>query len=208
MADLRNQVWHDSTLLGPYRLFNIIGSESRQKTSLYSAEEAKMALSLFQRLTEDFHETNFDGRIGIVTPYKQQLGELKRVFQVRYGEKILAGVEFNTVDTFQGRERDIIIFSCVKVAEEGGVGFLSDIRRMNVRLTRANSSLFILGNSKFLVRNHMCGRLIEDAKSRNAFTENSRKIYSNFQAKISTSCTSCTPCTTSASAETSTSDGF
>jgi senataxin len=177
MAELRRQPWHSSTIFGSYRFFNVAGSESRQKTSLINVEEAKMALALFMRLAEDFREINFDGRIGIVTPYRQQLGELKRVFQGKFGEKILTGVEFNTVDAFQGRERDIIIFSCVRAAEEGGVGFLSDVRRMNVGLTRAKSSLFILGNSKFLVRNHMWSRLVEDAKQRNFFTENVRRVF-------------------------------
>ena len=81
------------------------------------------------------------------------------------------------MDAFQGRERDIIIFSCVRAAEEGGVGFLSDIRRMNVGLTRAKCSLFILGNSNFLVRNHMWRRLVEDAKARNVFTDNVRGLF-------------------------------
>ncbi|KAF8540202.1 SEN1 N terminal-domain-containing protein [Trichophaea hybrida] len=177
MADLRRQPWHDSTVFGPYRFFNIAGLESRQKTSLINPEEARMALALFHRITEDFMEVNFDGRIGIVTPYREQLGELKRVFKSRYGEKILIGVEFNTVDAFQGRERDIIIFSCVRAAAEGGVGFLSDIRRMNVGLTRAKSSLFILGSSDFLVRNHMWKRLVEDAKERDVFTPNVRGLF-------------------------------
>jgi len=177
MADLRKQPWHDSTVFGPYRFFNVAGSESKQKTSLTNPEEARMALALFHRITEDFTEVNFDGRIGIVTPYREQLGELKRVFRSRYGEKILIGVEFNTVDAFQGRERDIIIFSCVRAAVEGGIGFLSDIRRMNVGLTRAKSSLFILGNSDFLVRNHMWKRLVEDAQERNAFTPNVRGLF-------------------------------
>lgn len=177
MAELRRQPWHDSSTFGPYRFFNVAGSESRQKTSLINQEEARTALALFSRITNDFPEINFDGRIGIVTPYRQQLGELKRTFQQRYGEKIFTGVEFNTVDAFQGRERDIIIFSCVRAAEEGGVGFLSDIRRMNVGLTRSKSSLFILGNSNFLVRNHMWKRLIEDAQARNMFTQNVHGLF-------------------------------
>ncbi|KAI5813275.1 AAA domain-containing protein, partial [Pyronema omphalodes] len=177
MAELRTQPWHNSSIFGPYRFFNIAGAETREKTSLVNTDEARAALALFNRITTDFHEINFDGKIGIVTPYRQQLSELRRVFQHKYGEKILTGVEFNTVDAFQGRERDIMIFSCVRAAQEGGIGFLADVRRMNVGLTRAKSSLFILGNSNFLVRNHMWKRLIDDAKDRNTFTENSRGIF-------------------------------
>ena len=80
MEALRVQPWHNSTVFGPYRFFNVAGAESRQKTSLFNAEEARMAVALYARIKSDFTETNFDGRIGIVTPYKQQLGELKRIF--------------------------------------------------------------------------------------------------------------------------------
>lgn len=173
MAELRTVPWHASTLFGPYRFFDIAGKETRGGTSLINRDEVQAALKLFERITADFTDINFDGRIGIVTPYRQQLYELRRQFEARYGQGITTGVEFNTVDAFQGRERDIIIFSCVRAADEGGVGFLSDIRRMNVGLTRAKSSLFVLGNSNFLKRNLMWGRLVDDAKARGLFTQGS-----------------------------------
>ena len=59
-------------------------------------------------------------------------------------------VEINTVDGFQGREKDIIIMSCVRSNDNGTIGFLSDRRRMNVAITRAKHSLFVIGNSKTL----------------------------------------------------------
>lgn len=176
MADLRTMPWHKSSVFGPYRFFDVAGKESRGGTSLINREEVQTAIQLFQRLTSDFPEVKFQGRIGIVTPYRQQLFELKRQFESRFGKSILTDVEFNTVDAFQGRERDIIMFSCVRAADEGGVGFLSDIRRMNVGLTRAKSSLFVLGNSQFLMRNHMWRRLVEDAQSRNVFSTNTRGL--------------------------------
>ncbi|TGZ79287.1 hypothetical protein EX30DRAFT_115713 [Ascodesmis nigricans] len=178
MADLRTTPWHKSTVFGPYRFFDVAGKESRGGTSLINREEVQTAIQLFQRLTSDFPEVKFQGRVGIVTPYRQQLFELKKQFEGRFGRSILTDVEFNTVDAFQGRERDIILFSCVRAADEGGVGFLSDIRRMNVGLTRAKSSLFVLGNSQFLMRNRMWGRLVEDAKARDVFTTDTRKILS------------------------------
>lgn len=180
MAELRTVPWHSSTLFGPYRFFDIAGKETRGGTSLINRDEVQAALKLFERITADFEEINFDGRIGIVTPYRQQLNELRRQFEARFGQGIHSGVEFNTVDAFQGRERDIIIFSCVRAANEGGVGFLSDIRRMNVGLTRAKSSLFVLGNATFLKRNHMWGRLVEDAKARGLFTQgNYQSMFRN-----------------------------
>jgi senataxin len=105
-----------------------------------------------KRLTSDFPDYNFQGKVGIITPYKSQLRELKSRFTTAYGANIVEDVEFNTTDAFQGRESEVIIFSCVRASPSGGVGFLSDIRRMNVGLTRAKSSLWVLGNSQSLVR--------------------------------------------------------
>ncbi|RIA93171.1 AAA domain-containing protein [Glomus cerebriforme] len=85
-------------------------------------------------------------------------------------------IEFNTVDGFQGREKDIIIFSCVRVGEDKGIGFLQDIRRMNVALTRAKSSLFILGNKAALESNSQWKALIQDAIQRGFYTDVSVKF--------------------------------
>lgn len=59
-------------------------------------------------------------------------------------------VEINTVDAFQGREKDIIIFSCVRSSKERTLGFVSDYRRMNVAITRARHCLYVVGNSNTL----------------------------------------------------------
>ncbi|KAL7273605.1 DEAD-box type RNA helicase [Rhizina undulata] len=179
MAALRNQPWHSSTVFGPYRFFNVLGRESTGgRTSLINTEEVNMAIALVERMRADFSEIDFDGKIGIITPYKQQLYELKRRFSGRFGEQIVTCIEFNTTDAFQGREREIIIFSCVRASPEGGIGFLSDVRRMNVGLTRAKSSLFVLGNSASLMRNTVWRGLVEDAKARGVFTDgNLRALF-------------------------------
>lgn len=178
MKELRTELWHSSPMFGPYRFFNIQGRESHGgRTSLVNMMEIEVAITLFQRLTADFPEVDFDGKVGIITPYKQQLNEMKRRFQRAYGDRIIETIDFNTTDAFQGRERDIIIFSCVRASPEGGIGFLSDIRRMNVGLTRAKSSLYVLGNANSLMRNKLWGALVQDAKTRGLFTEGSKQLF-------------------------------
>ncbi|KAI0379125.1 SEN1 N terminal-domain-containing protein [Hypomontagnella monticulosa] len=172
MRKLRHQPWHQSALLGPYRFFDVKGiqEKGRKGQSLVNLEELKVAMQLFERLTADHPKIDFKGKIGIITPYKAQLYELRDQFSRRYGEKIKEHIEFNTTDAFQGRECEIIIFSCVRASPTGGIGFMTDIRRMNVGLTRAKSSLYILGDSRALVQGEFWNKLIEDARARDRYT--------------------------------------
>jgi senataxin len=173
MATLRRQPWHKSWLLGPYRFFDVQGQQQAAPKghSLINIAEINIALQLYRRLTSDFPGYDFRRKIGIITPYKSQLNELKKRFTNQYGPTITEDIDFNTTDAFQGRESEIIIFSCVRASPAGGIGFLQDIRRMNVGLTRAKSSLFVLGNSQSLVRGQFWRKLVEDAKKRDRYTE-------------------------------------
>ena len=173
MAGLRKQPWHSSDALSPYRFFDVRGSHQSvpKGHSLINLAEIDVALQLFNRLIADCKGYDFNGKIGIITPYKSQLRELRSRFAQRYGEQILTTVAFNTTDAFQGRETEIIIFSCVRASSSRGIGFLSDIRRMNVGITRAKSSLWVLGNSQSLMQGEYWGKLIDDAKSRQCFTD-------------------------------------
>ncbi|KAI1454093.1 SEN1 N terminal-domain-containing protein [Annulohypoxylon moriforme] len=172
MRKLRHQSWHQSELLGPYRFFDVKGiqEKGRKGQSLVNLEELKVAMQLYEGLATDYPAIDWKGKIGIITPYKAQLFELRDQFSRRYGEKIKEFIEFNTTDAFQGRECEIIIFSCVRASPTGGIGFMTDIRRMNVGLTRAKSSLFILGDSRALVQGEFWNKLIEDAKARDRYT--------------------------------------
>ncbi|KAF2745877.1 hypothetical protein M011DRAFT_459767 [Sporormia fimetaria CBS 119925] len=173
MAKLRKQPWHSSLLLGPYRFFDVQGQHQAAPKghSLINIAEINVALQLYKRLTHDYNDITFKGKIGIITPYKSQLRELKQRFSQQYGNQILEDVEFNTTDAFQGRESEVIIFSCVRASPAGGIGFLQDIRRMNVGLTRAKSSLWVLGNSQSLVRGEFWKLLVEDARRRQRYTD-------------------------------------
>jgi senataxin len=176
------QPWHEDSLLPPYAFFNSIkGREERnQFKSIYNQEEIKICLEIYKRFLNKFPKINFDYRIGIVTPYKGQVMEMRRQFQQRFGTEILMKIDFNTVDGFQGQEKDVIILSCVRakgvsnninggedgIEEIGGIGFLKDVRRMNVALTRARSSLLVVGNKDALRVNADWRALIEDSEER------------------------------------------
>lgn len=173
MAGLRQKPWHKSMLLGPYRFFDVQGQHQAAATghSLINIAEINIAMQLYKRLTSDYPDFDFKGKVGIITPYKSQLRELQARFTNRYGASILEEIDFNTTDAFQGRESEVIIFSCVRASPAGGIGFLQDIRRMNVGLTRAKSSLWVLGNSQSLVRGEFWKKLVMDAKDRKRYTE-------------------------------------
>jgi senataxin len=169
------QPWHKSALLAPYRFFDVKGRHSAAPKghSLINLAEIDIAMAIYVRLRTDFPDYNFSGQIGIITPYKSQLRALKDRFATRFGNDIEDMIEFNTTDAYQGRESEIIIFSCVRASPAGGVGFLQDIRRMNVGLTRAKSSLWVLGNSESLVRGRYWKMLVEDAQARDSYTTGS-----------------------------------
>ncbi|RDW92450.1 hypothetical protein BP5796_01844 [Coleophoma crateriformis] len=172
MAKLRTQPWHASTILGPYRFFDVQGVQTKEARghSFINVPELNAAIRLYERLKADYSTHDFKGKIGIIATYKAQLNELRNRFSYRFGEAIFDEIEFNTTDAFQGREREIIIFSCVRATASGGIGFLADIRRMNVGLTRAKSSLWVLGDSRSLQQGEFWNRLIEDAKSRDRYS--------------------------------------
>lgn len=122
------------------------------------------------------HLTEFNRvRIGIITPYKCQLSLLRSRFSHSFGASLIVDMEFNTVDGFQGREVDILILSTVRAGDSSphsgknssSIGFVADARRMNVALTRAKFSLWVLGNSRTLQVNPDWGALLKDAKERN-----------------------------------------
>lgn len=172
MVRLRARPWHRSQLFSPYRFFDVEGmSKSAPKgRSLVNDAEIDAALSIYDRLVSDVSRYDFKNKIGIITPYKGQLKALKQRFSARYGEAIWSSIEFNTTDAFQGRESEIIIFSCVRASTQG-IGFLNDVRRMNVGLTRAKCSLWVLGNSDALVQGEFWKALVVDAKERNLYTK-------------------------------------
>ena len=108
-------------------------------------------LGLFvDELKTHFSVENFPS-IAIISPYKRQINILKE--QLEHSpdlQQYLSKISVNTIDSFQGQERDIVYISLTRSNAEGAIGFLSDIRRMNVAMTRARKKLVVIGDSATL----------------------------------------------------------
>ncbi|KAG2151416.1 SEN1 N terminal-domain-containing protein [Suillus clintonianus] len=169
------QPWHSHPKFGTYRFFNVNQGQEVSTTghSLKNTTESQVALALYARLCKEFSDVDFDFRVGIVSMYRGQVLELQRAFEQRFGRDIKGKVHFHTVDGFQGQEKDVIILSCVRAGPGvQSVGFLSDVRRMNVAMTRARSSLFILGHAPTLERSDESWRkVVQDARERSLLAE-------------------------------------
>ncbi len=106
-------------------------------------------------ITKIGRERFLDERIdvGMISPYKTQVQYLRRLVRNdAFFKPYRQAITINTVDGFQGQERDVILISLVRANEEGQIGFLNDLRRMNVAITRARMKLIILGDASTLTR--------------------------------------------------------
>ncbi|KAJ2813293.1 DEAD-box type RNA helicase, partial [Coemansia furcata] len=170
--------WHSNANYPPFRFFNI--KSGREQTdsshSVFNPAEVDAAAQLVFSLCKDYPRLYWKQKIGIITPYKLQLRKLTAKFKQLFGPAITDAIEFNTVDGFQGQEKEVIIFSCVR-AGGSGVGFLSDERRMNVGLTRARKSLFVLGNADLLDSSPLWRQMIGDARTRGLLKESSLPLF-------------------------------
>ena len=104
---------------------------------------------------------------GLISPYKAQVqylrGKLRGSAALRPYRPLMT---VNTVDGFQGQERDVIFISLVRANDEGQIGFLGDLRRMNVAMTRARMKLVILGDAATLGRHAFYRKLLEHIRER------------------------------------------
>jgi ATP-dependent RNA/DNA helicase IGHMBP2 len=100
--------------------------------------------------------------IAVISPYKQQINLLKTQFEHSPDlQKFKENISVNTIDSFQGQERDIVYISLTRSNDKGEIGFLSDIRRMNVAMTRARKKLVVIGDSATLGQHPFYADFIE-----------------------------------------------
>ena len=109
-------------------------------------------------------ERLLDERIdfGVISPYKAQVQYLRQLVKKdTFFKPFRSLMTINTVDGFQGQERDVILISLVRANEDGQIGFLNDLRRMNVAITRARMKLIILGDASTLTKHPFYKKLYE-----------------------------------------------
>lgn len=155
-----NQTSDDHILNQPVEFIDTSGSGFAEKfekegLSIFNPEEGDLLLKHFTNLVEQLVQTGVEVNtlnVGIISPYKAQVNYLKEKVVNEPGFKSIR-ISVNTVDGFQGQERDIIYISLVRSNENGEIGFLNDTRRMNVAMTRAKKKLVVFGDSATLSSN-------------------------------------------------------
>jgi len=147
--------------------------EKTERTSTYNPEEAAF---LFKHLTQlvsaldDHYEPHNFPSIAIISPYKQQIDTLKEQFMSSPALQAYEHrIAINTIDSFQGQERDIVYISMTRSNPESKIGFLSDIRRMNVAMTRARKKLVVIGDSATLSQFPFYADFISWTQEKNAY---------------------------------------
>lgn len=142
--------------------------EKLEGTSSTNPEEAALLFKHFTAFVEEikskFTKETFP-TVAVISPYKQQIGILKE--QLEHSPElrdVKDKIAINTIDSFQGQERDIVYISLVRSNDRGEIGFLNDIRRMNVAMSRARKKLVVVGDSATLAQHPFYGDFIEYAQ--------------------------------------------
>ncbi|TQD79084.1 hypothetical protein C1H46_035362 [Malus baccata] len=177
--------WHDYRCFGPFCFFDIHqGKESKPEgsgRSVVNVAEVDFIMLLYHNLVDKYPELKSSQRFTIISPYRGQVTLFKERFRSTFGVESDKFVDITTIDGCQGREKDVAIFSCVRTNEHGRIGFLSDFRRMNVAITRAKSSVLVVGSASTLrKRDEHWNNLIESAEKRDCLLKVSQPYTSFF----------------------------
>lgn len=149
----------------------------KETLSTQNPEEARFALGVMNSLLKRLGSANFeenDWNIGLISPYRGQVELLKTL--VRDDDAYLKiksmqeRITIDTIDGFQGQERDLIMISLVRSNARGEIGFLSDTRRMNVALTRAKRKLIVIGDSATLGVHHFYREFLDYVEENKCYT--------------------------------------
>ncbi len=158
--------WFDTSRCG-------FAEKQNRSMSRSNAEEAKLVVHTLRDYIDMIGmERILNDRVdfGIISPYKAQVRMIRRLLKMqRFFRTLRRQVTVGSVDGFQGQERDVIVISMVRDNAEGNIGFLRDLRRMNVAITRARMKLIIIGNSETLQRHPFYRALIGHIQDKGDF---------------------------------------
>ena len=149
------------------------GEKQSRTLSRSNAEEARLLIHILRDYIEmigttRIHDERVD--IGIISPYRAQVRLIRRLLKwQKFFRHLYRQISVNSVDGFQGQERDVIVISMVRDNDQGAIGFLNDLRRMNVAITRARMKLIIVGNAETLSRHRFYAQLIEHIQQHGDF---------------------------------------
>lgn len=125
--------------------------QDKETLSRFNEEEAALLIRQLENVVEQVGVNNWHYSVGIISPYSAQVERLKKLAETSgILTAIQSHITIHTVDAFQGQERDLIAISLVRSNDTGEIGFLGDIRRTNVAMTRARKRLLIVGDSATL----------------------------------------------------------
>ena len=138
--------------------------EKAEGTSTTNIDEAALLIRYLTSLLITLPGENLPS-VAVISPYKEQIHLLNELLE-NTGEMqpFKDRISVNTIDSFQGQERDIVCISLTRSNAEGSIGFLADIRRMNVAMTRARKKLIVIGDSATLARHPFYAGFIEYAE--------------------------------------------
>lgn len=148
--------------------------QSSESRSLENPGEKELLFKHVKSLLND-KKFNLVTSIGIISPYKAQVLSMQEALTEE--ELSSYDITVNTIDSFQGQERDVIYISLVRSNEEGTIGFLSDLRRMNVALTRAKKKLVIIGDSATLGGHKFYGDFLQYVEKNGVYKSAFEYIY-------------------------------
>ena len=138
--------------------------KDKESLSLYNQGEIELINKLLEQHILIY---NNEYSIGIISPYRQQVERMTENIKKSYD--FLPNVKIDTIDSFQGQERDLIIISLVRSNENAEIGFLKDYRRLNVALTRARKKLIVIGDSATLASDKFYGQFMDYIDSIDAY---------------------------------------
>lgn len=159
--------FHVDPLFGVCRFYDLPHAlETRRSggsTSLRNVDEARFVCQLYDTLLNDYAYVRHMS-ILVLTPYSAQVRQLVSALGTRL-QQHRGQVSVRSIDSAQGGECDIVFFSCVRASARGGVGFVGDVRRLNVAITRARLGLFVVGHRHTLQAHPVWNAFFQDLES-------------------------------------------